>query len=78
MTLRLYAERKGWDIGQVTVELSHERVSGRDVIRTRTVLTGDLDDAQRERLAEIVTKCPIHKTLLGSPQIIDELEVVVG
>jgi putative redox protein len=78
MTLRLYAERRGWDLGQVTVEPSHERVSGHDVIHTRTVLTGDLDDAQRERLAEIVTKCPIHKTLLASPQIIDELEVARG
>jgi putative redox protein len=78
MTLRLYAERKGWDLGQVTVELFHERIAGRDVIHTRTVLTGALDDAQRERLAGIVTKCPIHKTLLGSPQIVDELEVARG
>ena len=62
----------------MTVELSHERIAGRDVIHTRTVLTGALDDAQRERLAEIVAKCPIHETLLGSPQIIDELEVARG
>lgn len=31
---------------------------------TSTVhIEGDFDDAQRERLAQIVTRCPVHKTL---------------
>jgi putative redox protein len=30
MTLRLYADRKGWPLGTVTVELSHGRMHARD------------------------------------------------
>ena len=26
-------------------------------------IEGDFDDAQRKRLAQIVTRCPVHKTL---------------
>ncbi|MEX2430590.1 MAG: OsmC family protein [Dehalococcoidia bacterium] len=90
MTLRLYAERKGWPLGQVTVELSHDRVDGKDcaeceeglegpvdLIHIHTTLTGPLTGEQEARLREIAGRCPIHKTLRGKTQIIEGLEVLV-
>ena len=85
MTLLMYARRKGWPLEQVQVELTHDRVHARDceecegedgrveVIRRSIVLEGDLDAEQRERLAEIATRCPVHKTLSAAPVIIDEV-----
>lgn len=73
MTLRMYAERKGWDLQEVRVDLEHEKVAPAEVGAegTRKVdrwtrvlhLTGNLDEEQRARLLEIADKCPVHRTL---------------
>ena len=34
-----------------------------DKITSHVHIEGDFDDAQRKRLAEIVERCPVHKTL---------------
>jgi uncharacterized OsmC-like protein len=85
MTLRLYADRKGWALREVVVELGIGRVYAEDCahcedpramvdqITRRITLHGDLDAAQRARLAEIAAKCPVHKTLVAGVRVKDEL-----
>lgn len=69
MTVKLYADRKGWPLGGVEVHLTG-RPEGGDYLIARTLhLTGDLDDAQKERLLEIAEKCPVAKTLRGTIRI---------
>ena len=75
MTLRMYADRKGWPLDGATVELHHDRVHARDCaeceaetgyvsrITKRVTLLGNLDDTQRARLLEIADRCPVHRTL---------------
>lgn len=75
MTLRMYADRKGWPLESVTITVSHgkihaddcgdcETTAGRIDRFDKTVeLEGPLDEAQRERLLEIADRCPVHKTL---------------
>ena len=65
-TLRLYAKRKEWPLGEMTVEVTHARSLDQDPpdIFTRTLtIHGALDDAQRQRLIEIAEKCPVHLLL---------------
>jgi putative redox protein len=81
MTLRMYADRKDWELREVEVHLSHEKVhkddcedcekkeAKIDVIEREIILTGELDDAQRSRLIEIANKCPVHRTLTGEIEI---------
>jgi putative redox protein len=73
MTVKVYADRKGWVLrhAEVTVEGAHE--DGAFVMRRRVALDGDLDDEQRGRLLEIAQKCPVHKTLSGTIRIATEL-----
>ena len=75
MTLRLYADGKGWPLEGVRVDLDHAKVHAADCaacetkegridrIERRVALAGPLDPAQRARLLEIADKCPVHRTL---------------
>ncbi|MGI9189653.1 MAG: bifunctional alpha/beta hydrolase/OsmC family protein [Longimicrobiaceae bacterium] len=75
MTLRMYAERKGLELGTVDVHLRHgklhaddeRRCEGEDArldrIERWVELHGELDPEQRERLLEIADRCPVHRTL---------------
>ena len=81
MTLRMYAERKGLALQSVEVRLSHERIHAKDCedcetkegmldeIRSEIHLEGDLEEAQRKRLLEIATLCPVHRTLSSEIKI---------
>ena len=78
MTLRMYADRKGWPLESVEAHLTHSKVHARDCeacegpggfvdhIERRLQIFGPLDADQRERLAEIADRCPVHKTLHGT------------
>lgn len=75
ITLRMYADRKQWDLKEVRVHLQHEKTYTEDsvdaenkntkidTIERQIELFGDLNDTQRTRLLEIADKCPVHKTL---------------
>lgn len=81
MTLKMYAGRKGWDLREVTVHVSHAKTHGEDCLAceskngkidsfSREVeIVGELNDEQRSRLLEIADKCPVHKTLESSSNI---------
>ncbi len=75
MTLRLYADRKGWPLEAVRVSLRYRRDKPEEGSVPVTVLTrhitleGELDAPQRARLMEIADRCPIHRTLTGEIRI---------
>jgi putative redox protein len=71
-TLRLYAKRKAWPLGAVTVKVAHRRdLSAKpvDIFDRVIALEGDLDETQRARLLEIAELCPVHKLLTGGAAI---------
>ena len=88
MTLVMYARRKKWPVEHVRVELDHSRVHARDCedcedkdvrldyFRKHITVTGDLTEEQRVRLHEIAQKCPVHRTLMGTIRIEDQLEIM--
>lgn len=75
MTLRLYADRKGWPLEAVEVRLRHSKIhavdcascetkAGKlDYIEREITLRGPLDEDMRQRLLDIADKCPVHRTL---------------
>src|SRR5882762_6617178 len=69
MTVKMYAERKGFALNSVRVELRGDKTADAFVIHRDIFLEGDLSDAERTRLLEIAEKCPVHKTLSGTIRI---------
>ncbi|MBL7776652.1 MAG: OsmC family protein [Saprospiraceae bacterium] len=69
ITARMYADRKGWAVGSIRVELDMETdYAARPAhtrIRCRLQAEGDLDETQRERLVAIADKCPTHRLITG-------------
>lgn len=64
ITLEMYAERKGWELGAVEVEVDVEYDGYVPTSFAATVhLPEELSEEQRERLLLIATKCPVHKLL---------------
>ena len=77
ITARMYADRKGWPLGSVQLDLEHSRPNGRgkpELIEISLSFTGDLDDTQRARLKEIANACPVEKTIAGELAINSILE----
>ncbi|WP_374378224.1 alpha/beta fold hydrolase [Dongia sp.] len=74
MTLRMYAERKGWPVAHIRTEVEHVKEKGDlpqpDLFSRRITLSGDLDADMRSRLIEIADKCPVHKTLTSGARIV--------
>ncbi|WP_175953039.1 OsmC family protein [Burkholderia sp. BCC0405] len=70
ITLKMYAQRKGWPLAEVHVKLAHESGSTGSTIVRRITLEGDLSGEQRERLLQIANACPVHK-ILTHPIAID-------
>ena len=82
------ARRKGWEVTECSVHLTHDRVHAEDsanaeqgtrrvdMIKRDISLHGHLTKEQTERLLQIAQKCPIHKTLESSPTVIDS--IIVG
>lgn len=70
ITVEMYANRKGWDVGavEVDVEMSYEGPVPTN-FDVGLKLPGGLDEEQRRRLLVIATKCPVHKVLAGEAQV---------
>jgi putative redox protein len=75
MTLRLYAERKGWPLDRVQVSVRHHRASltARDRFERTILIEGPLDEAQRARLLQIAEQCPVHRTFERGSDVVTVL-----
>ena len=85
MTMKMYADKKGWPFPGTRIHLTHERdhvadcedciaeeqgMTGQALIRNIALLGEALDAEQRAKLIAIADKCPVHRTLEGHLAII--------
>lgn len=78
ITMEMYAERKGWDIGKVRVDVDYEPAQRGSPTRfgIDVKLPDGIPEEQRDRLMQIAAKCPIHRTLEGEVAFEETLSVV--
>jgi len=67
ITMEMYANRKGWDVGQVVVDVTYEPAQRGSPTKFHmdVQLPKELPEDQREKLLTIAAKCPVHRTLEG-------------
>lgn len=71
LTVRLYAERKQWPLDRIEAKLTRDPPQGTIAsITLELILGGDLDDGQRDRLKTVAARCPVHRTLTETVQIV--------
>lgn len=75
MTMRMYADRKGWALDSAEVAVRSVRTHAEDcencegeplaklVLERRIDLKGSLSDEQRSRLLQISDRCPVKQML---------------
>jgi putative redox protein len=64
ITLRMYADRKGWDLQKIDISLSSEKGENNSTdIKRSVTLSGNLTTEQRTRLMQVANACPVHKIL---------------
>ena len=86
MTMRMYAERKGYKLDRAQVRLKHDRIHAENCadcesesglihqISTEISISGDLSAEERQSIFEIAERCPVHRTLTNEIVIEAELK----
>lgn len=70
MTIRWYARQQNWPLDKVEVNLTHNKEGRTDHFTKDIIIYGDaLTTEQREKLVEVAAKCPVQRTLEGTPVI---------
>jgi putative redox protein len=72
ITLRMYADRKEWQVEEIKVSVQIERDAAQNItnVKRDITITGQIDEVQRARMLAIANQCPIHK-ILSNPIHID-------
>jgi len=85
MTIQMIARNKQWPLGEVSVDLSYERIHAKDCEDCETKagrahrieriihIGGDLSQEQRDVLLDVAERCPVHRTLLEPKQLVTRL-----
>jgi putative redox protein len=70
ITVEMYADRKGWDVGKIEVDVDYSydgHVPSAFTVGVR--LPPTLSDEQRQRLLTVAERCPVHKALAGEAKV---------
>lgn len=69
----MYARTKGWELGEVTVDVDYDPASVRFAADIR--LAGDLTDVQLERLERVAAACPVGRALAAGAELEERLSL---
>jgi putative redox protein len=78
ITMEMYADRKGWEVGEITVDVEYEPAQRGSPTRftMRIEMPKEVSEEQRDRLMQIAAKCPVHRALEGEVMFDEMVELV--
>jgi len=70
ITIEMYAERKGWEVGAIEVDVDVAYENGiPSTFAVALQLPAELSEEQRQLLLRVAGKCPVHKVLAGEASV---------
>ena len=70
MTIRWYALQQQWPLEKAEATVTHRKEGKQDIFEKTITLHGDqLSAEQHTKLLEVAGKCPVQRTLEGTPSI---------
>lgn len=76
ITLRMYANRKGFQVNRITVAVTSRELEGGTAFDSDIQIFGELEESQRQRMLQIAKLCPVHKALTNPIEINTMLSVI--
>jgi putative redox protein len=74
-TLAMYARTKGWELGDVTVDVVYDHRSTPRRFDVAVEVTGDLRPLQLERLETVARSCPLRRSLEAGFEFVESFDV---
>ncbi|MCZ4221742.1 OsmC family protein [Pedobacter rhodius] len=69
ITLRMYIDRKQWEVEKIDVEVNLSIENAETIFVEEITCTGQLTDEQKLRLEDIASKCPVSKILTAGHEV---------
>ncbi len=77
ITLQMYAGRKGWDLREISVDVTEVTQGGQTSFEKEIKLKGQLDPAQIQALETVAEKCPVNKVIKASTPVQSKINLVI-
>jgi putative redox protein len=74
ITLRMYADRKGYDVKEIEVKVHLEKAEFKNIFHCDIYIDGNIDGPVRNRMLQIANACPIHKILTQPIEVLTALK----
>jgi putative redox protein len=75
VTLVTYGRMKGWDLGEITVDVDYDHRSTPRVFQVDVYLTGELDEQQLGRLEKVAAACPLRRSIESGIEFVERMHV---
>ena len=69
ITLRMYAARRSWDVGEITVNVFQLKDEQGSYLSEEISFENDITEDQRKRLLMFAGKCPVARMVKGETRI---------
>jgi putative redox protein len=73
-TLRMYIERKGWDIPEISIQTELTESNGTSTFARKIRFAGKVADEQKSVLLKVANTCPVHKVLAGDKVFLTDFD----
>jgi putative redox protein len=77
VTLVQYGRTKGWDLGEVEVDVDYDNHSKPRQLEIVVRLGGELDDEQLQRLEKVARACPLRRSIEAGFEFTERIEVAL-